>query len=114
MAETIPEIVRTYREAVYRWGALHELPTSQEYSRAAAMASQAEATLLTFLAERDALRTFLQVERSRVRGVAASGVEFDDPRLDYVVVQVDRDLWDDVRITSESMHTPDEQQSRSE
>lgn len=28
-----------------------------------------------------------------VREVAASGVESDDPRLPYVVVQIDRDLW---------------------
>ena len=25
--------------------------------------------------------------------VATSGVEFDDPRLDWVSVQIDRDLW---------------------
>lgn len=32
-----------------------------------------------------------------LEAVACSGVEFDDPRLDYIVVQIDRDVWDDIR-----------------
>jgi hypothetical protein len=29
--------------------------------------------------------------------VAASGVETDDARLDYVVIQIDRDVWADIQ-----------------
>lgn len=29
--------------------------------------------------------------------VAQSGVEFDDPRIDYVTVQIDRVTWDALR-----------------
>lgn len=35
-------------------------------------------------------------DRQLLRDIAASGVEFDDPRFDYVVVQVDRPTWDAV------------------
>lgn len=40
--------------------------------------------------ERDSLR-------ARLREVASAGVEFDDQRLDYVTVQIDRETWGAVR-----------------
>lgn len=33
----------------------------------------------------------------RLREVASAGVEFDDERLDYVTVQIDRETWNAVR-----------------
>jgi hypothetical protein len=35
--------------------------------------------------------------RALLREVAGSGVEQDDPRLDYVTVQMDRATWDALR-----------------
>lgn len=35
--------------------------------------------------------------RELMREVAGSGVEFEDPRVGYVVVQIDRPTWDEVR-----------------
>jgi hypothetical protein len=32
-----------------------------------------------------------------LRDIAASGVEHDDPRLDYVIVQIDRATWDELQ-----------------
>jgi hypothetical protein len=42
------------------------------------------------VAERDALRAL-------VCDVADSGVAFEDPRLNYVEVQIDRDTWESIR-----------------
>lgn len=39
------------------------------------------------------LRRIYDDMRAVLREVAASGVESDDPRLPYVVVQIDRETW---------------------
>lgn len=45
-------------------------------------------------------RMFLDAAKALDRlvcDVGASGVEHDDPRLGYVTVQIDRDVWNRVR-----------------
>lgn len=40
--------------------------------------------------------------REALREVAASGVEFDDARVGYVTVQIDRPTWQDVQALAEA------------
>jgi len=48
---------------------------------------------IAVLADRDAENERL---RELLAEVAASGVEMDDPRIGYVVVQIDRKTWQDL------------------
>lgn len=47
--------------------------------------------------DRDAYRE----ELSRLRAIVVSGVEMDDARMDYVVVQVDRETWEQCKAAKE-------------
>jgi hypothetical protein len=48
-------------------------------------------------AERAELLERIVELESALREVGQSGVEFDDERLGYVSVQIDRDVWEAVR-----------------
>ena len=37
-----------------------------------------------------------------LRGVAESGIEHEDPRIDYLTVQIDRPAWDAIRALTET------------
>ena len=62
-------------------------------------AARARADLLAALSSPPAAPAKDEVREAaeRLRGVASAGVEFDDERLDYVTVQIDRETWNAVR-----------------
>lgn len=66
-------------------------------------------------AARNALpRLLAEVERARalLRDIAASGIEFDDGRLRYMTVQVDRTTWCSIRAYLASARGETEEQAR--
>lgn len=81
----------------YRYGHAHKVKGSTRWWHGKHADFECEAAGIWFALESTAVTPADNNAESLLQQVACSGVEFDDNRVGYVTVQIDRDVWEQLR-----------------